>query len=213
MHSRMAPLVAGCIAVFATQVFATQVFAQGANPSADQIIKSLTPTGDMSKTATRGIRLSQPTETGDAAAPAAGAHKATGHAAVASMKPMGGTASPSDAAPSVNLTVNFATGSAELTPQAMQSLDVLGIALSSDALAHYRFRVEGHTDTVGTPEANRVLSEKRAQAVADYISKKFNIAADRLEPVGMGESKPLVATAAQVPEPRNRRVQIVNIGT
>jgi len=145
MHSRMAPLVAGCIAVFATQVFATQVFAQGANPSADQIIKSLTPTGDMSKTATRGIRLSQPTETGDAAAPAAGAHKATGHAAVASMKPMGGTASPSDAAPSVNLTVNFATGSAELTPQAMQSLDVLGIALSSDALAHYRFRVEGHT--------------------------------------------------------------------
>lgn len=114
--------------------------------------------------------------------------------------------------PAVGITVNFASGSAVLTPQAMRTLDALGEALSSESLANYRFRVEGHTDTVGTPQLNLILSERRAQAVATYIGTKFGVSASRMEPIGMGENQLLVPTAAQVPEERNRRVQVVNIG-
>ncbi len=118
---------------------------------------------------------------------------------------------PADA-PSVSITVNFASGSADLTPEAIQALDGLGAALSSDTLARYHFRVEGHTDTVGTPDANRALSRRRADAVVAYITKKFSVAPARLQPVGMGSDGMLIPTAAQVPEARNRRVKVVNIG-
>jgi outer membrane protein OmpA-like peptidoglycan-associated protein len=217
MNSRVTPLIAGVFAIFATQALA-----QGANPSADQIIKSLTPTGDVSKTGTRGIRLSQPNGSdssayaplpgGTAAGSAGAAAKPSGHAKLASSKPMTAAGAQSDASPAVNLTVNFPTGSADLTAEAMKTLDALGTALSSDALSHYKFRVEGHTDTVGSPESNKVLSQRRAQAVVNYISAKFNIDESRMQPVGMGESDLLVKTGQQVPEERNRRVQVINLG-
>jgi outer membrane protein OmpA-like peptidoglycan-associated protein len=114
--------------------------------------------------------------------------------------------------PAVSLTVEFKTGSAELTPHATHVLDELGRALTSSELATYRFRVEGHTDTVGTPETNKTLSEKRAEAVAAYLETKFGVPAARLEAVGVGDAQPLVPTPPQTPEARNRRVQVVNLG-
>jgi len=204
MRTRIATLFALSLAFGATQAFA-----QGGNPSADQIIKSLTPTGDVSKVGTRGIRLAPQGGSADGVAPAAAEVPRT---AVHHAKAAPANAAPEDGVASVNLTVNFATGSAELTPQAEQALDTLGKALSSEALSRYRFRVEGHTDTVGSPESNRILSEKRAETVVSYIVSKFGVAADRLQPAGLGSDKPLVATAAQVPEPRNRRVQVVTLG-
>ncbi len=116
-------------------------------------------------------------------------------------------------APSVNLSVLFRTGSADLTPDAQHTLDELGKALSAPALAPYRFRIEGHTDTVGGTAANRILSERRAAAVVSYLNARFGVDRARLEAVGMGEDAPLVSTGPQVPEPRNRRVQVVNLGT
>jgi OmpA-OmpF porin, OOP family len=204
MRSRIVPFVVLFLA-FGT----AQALAQGANPSADQIIKSLTPTGDVSKVTTRGIRLA-PQDGATASptvfeAPRPGIRHAT-------TKPVPAAVTQPDAVPSVNLTVNFATGSAELTPQAMQTLNTLGAALSSEALSRYRFRVEGHTDTVGLPQENRVLSAARAEAVVNYVVSKFGIDPSRLQPMGLGSDKPLIATAGQVAEPRNRRVQIVNIG-
>ena len=55
-----------------------------------------------------------------------------------------------------------ATDAAVLTPDAMRTLDDLGRALSSKELAGYRSRIEGHTDTVGSRDYNRLLSERRA---------------------------------------------------
>jgi outer membrane protein OmpA-like peptidoglycan-associated protein len=109
--------------------------------------------------------------------------------------------------------VQFATGSADLTPQAIQTLDNLGKAMSDQSLSPYRFRVEGHTDTVGTREMNKSLSERRADAVADYLATNFHIDRSRLQPVGMGEDNLLIPTPDQTNEPRNRRVQVVNIGS
>jgi outer membrane protein OmpA-like peptidoglycan-associated protein len=112
----------------------------------------------------------------------------------------------------VDLTVNFATDSAELTPEAIRTLDELGRALASKDLAGYRFRIEGHTDTVGRRDYNQALSERRAQAVVDYVAKKYGVDPGRLQAVGMGETGLLVQTPPQTPEPRNRRVQVINLG-
>ena len=116
-----------------------------------------------------------------------------------------------DDAPSLDFNITFASGSADLTPQATKVLDVLGKALSSADLANSKFRIEGHTDTVGSPEANRDLSARRAKAVVEYLSRSYGIAPGRLEAVGMGQEALLISTGPQVPEQRNRRVHVVNV--
>ena len=185
------------------------VLAQG-HPSADQIINSLRPSGNLVMGGTRGIRLAAPTS--DAAAPQPAPSSAQ-QPRVASSKPVAVPAAPPPASgPAVNLTVNFANGSADLTQDAMRTLDALGSALASKDLAAYRFRIEGHTDTVGSSEYNQVLSERRAEAVVDYVAKKYGVDPSRLQAVGMGEEGLLIATPPQTPEPRNRRVQVVNLG-
>ncbi|WP_353213436.1 OmpA family protein [Rhodovarius sp.] len=112
----------------------------------------------------------------------------------------------------VSITVNFASGSASLTPQAAASLAALGRALSSPELAPYRFRIEGHTDTVGDAGLNMLLSQRRAEAVRDFLAKNFGVQPTRLMAIGMGESQLLVSTPDNMPEPSNRRVQVLNLG-
>ncbi|WP_206930492.1 OmpA family protein [Roseococcus thiosulfatophilus] len=117
-----------------------------------------------------------------------------------------------DEPPSVNLTVFFPTGSARITPQAADALAALGRALNREELRPFRFRVEGHTDTEGDAGMNQMLSERRALAVREHLIEKFGIAPHRLLAQGMGESRLLIPTPDNFPEPRNRRVQIVNLG-
>ncbi len=198
----VAPLILGSL----------PAFGQG-SPSADQIINSLKPSGNLVTGGTRGIRLAAPTTEGAAQQPTAPAPSPVQQPRVAASKPVTAPATrTSTAGPAVNLTVNFASGSAELTPEAIHTLDALGSALASKDLAAYRFRIEGHTDTVGSQDYNRALSERRAKAVVDYVAKKFGVDPSRLEAVGMGEDGLLVTTPPQTSEPRNRRVQVVNLG-
>jgi outer membrane protein OmpA-like peptidoglycan-associated protein len=188
------------------------------NPSAPQIIDALRPRGDQLGGPTRGIRPVTPAQPQVTAPEPAAATPQT--PPVAAPRPTAPTAPPVAvmrppapvAPPSVNLSVTFATGSAELTPQAIRTLDELGKALASADLAGFRFRVEGHTDTVGSAEMNQTLSERRAAAVVQYLTSRHGIPAARLEAIGLGESRPLVPTGDEVNEPRNRRVQVVNIG-
>lgn len=114
--------------------------------------------------------------------------------------------------PALSVLVNFASGSAVLTPSAQRALDPVGQALASPALANYRFRIEGHTDTTGDTESNQILSERRAAAVRDYLTQRYGVSGARLEVVGLGETRLLVQTGDQVSEVRNRRVQVLNIG-
>jgi OOP family OmpA-OmpF porin len=196
----VAPLVLGSLPAFAQS-----------NPSASQIINSLKPSGNLVTGGTRGIRLAAPTEGTQTLPSQAAAKPASGSQAhVASNKPM--AADSSSSGPAVSLTVNFANGSANLTPDAIKALDALGQALSSKDLAGYKFRIEGHTDTVGSAGYNKELSERRAEAVVDYIAKKYSVDPARLQAVGMGEEGLLVQTPPQTAEPRNRRVQVINLG-
>jgi hypothetical protein len=90
----------------------------------------------------------------------------------------------------------------------MSSLDVLGIAMASPELAPLSFRVEGHTDSVGSAEHNQSLSEARANSVYGYLVQK-GIDPKRLAAKGFGSTRPL--NPAQPGSPVNRRVQIVSI--
>ena len=101
----------------------------------------------------------------------------------------------------VSLTVHFPTGSAQLTPLAEAVLDRLGYALASPRLAGFRFRVEGHTD------------EDRAATVRNWLLARHGIAPQRIQAVGFGEHQLLVPTPDEMPEARNRRVQVLNLGS
>jgi outer membrane protein OmpA-like peptidoglycan-associated protein len=67
--------------------------------------------------------------------------------------------------------------------------------------------VTGHTDRVGTLEHNDALSLQRAARVRRELGEA-GVPADRIEIAGRGEREPLVPTDDEVPEPRNRRVEI-----
>jgi outer membrane protein OmpA-like peptidoglycan-associated protein len=99
----------------------------------------------------------------------------------------------------------FITGTDELTEESKLELDKVLTALrarpSPDVL------VIGHTDTVGDPEANDRLSAQRAETVKSFLIG-IGIAAERIRTAGRGERELLVPTAANVDEPRNRRVEI-----
>lgn len=111
------------------------------------------------------------------------------------------------------LALPFQTGSANLTADAEKVLDALARALNSPELSRYRFRIEGHTDTSGEAPVNLLLSERRAATVREYLVSRLGVAAARLDAVGLGETQLLVQTPDATAEPRNRRVQIVNIGS
>lgn len=179
------------IAAASLGLLATPALAQS-RPTADQIIAALKPTGQI-QSGTRGIRPVAPGTVATAAEPA--------RASQAQARQ-----------PSMDLNVHFQFGSAELTPDATRTLDELGRALSSNVLGGYRFRIEGHTDTMGTEEFNKALSDQRAAAVARYLEEKFGVGPARLETVGLGDRAPLVPTPPQTPEQRNRRVHVVNLG-
>ena len=110
----------------------------------------------------------------------------------------------------VNFKVQFAFGSAELTDEARASLDQLGLALKSDQLQPYRFRIAGHTDAVGEIRFNQTLSERRARAVRNYLTSAYGISRERLESVGLGERMLLIPNDPAADA--NRRVEIMNIG-
>ncbi len=112
-------------------------------------------------------------------------------------------------APSINIKVYFEFDSAILKPEAMDVLDNLGEALTSGELSGYRFELAGHTDAVGSDAYNQDLSEKRANAVLDYLVTSFGIDVTRIDAVGYGESQLLDPTD---PEGEiNRRVQVTRM--
>ena len=166
------------------------------NPNAEQIVRSLAPTTTMGPS--RGVRIA-PTSQGPTAAPGSTS---------AATPPSTHTTQQ----PSASLSVLFATGSAVLTPGAIKTLGELGKALTDPRLASGKFRIEGHTDTVGTADSNKALSAARAKTVADYLASTYRVDAGKLDAVGMGEEGLLVKTPPQTPEIRNRRVVVVNLG-
>lgn len=74
-----------------------------------------------------------------------------------------------------------------------------------------RLSIEGHTDTDGTDTHNAELSQNRATSVVNYLIQNYNIAADRLEAKGWGESKPIDTNDTAEGKANNRRVELVKL--
>jgi outer membrane protein OmpA-like peptidoglycan-associated protein len=105
----------------------------------------------------------------------------------------------------VSWLVHFVSGREELTPDSAPVLEQVKAELARRPAPE--IAVIGHTDRVGKAEANDALSLKRAQFVRDALIGA-GIGAQQIEVAGRGEREPLVPTADEVAEPRNRRVEI-----
>ena len=97
----------------------------------------------------------------------------------------------------------FVKSKSTMLPASTLELDNLAGYLMRNP--NYSLLVEGHTDQVGNASKNQILSEERAQAVANYLSAK-GIAAARVSAVGYGDTRPLVREPDGVLNPKNRRV-------
>lgn len=184
---------------------ALPVGAQTATPSAEQMIEQL------KAPRTRGLRnliieaapapADTPVDTTAVPAPAATAAATSEPASTA-------PDSMPTARPALSLMIQFDFNSARVRPESRQALANLSLALQSPGLVDSRFAVEGHTDAKGNAAINLKLSEKRAQAVRDFLKSK-GIAADRLVAVGKGSAEP--ANSADPFAAENRRVRIINL--
>jgi outer membrane protein OmpA-like peptidoglycan-associated protein len=102
--------------------------------------------------------------------------------------------------------VLFDTGRATLKPGADRDLDRLAQALKDNG--NTRVMIEGHTDSVGGDDYNQVLSEKRAESVADALQMR-GVPADRYQVKGLGKSFPVASNDTQAGRQQNRRVEII----
>lgn len=100
----------------------------------------------------------------------------------------------------------FDTGKATLQPASDGPLNEVLKLLTEDA--SLKLQIEGHTDNVGAAAANQALSEKRAQAVKDWLVA-HGIAADRLTSKGFGATKPVADNSTDQGKAQNRRVELV----
>jgi OmpA-OmpF porin, OOP family len=116
---------------------------------------------------------------------------------------------PADAHPSATLhTIQFQFGSADLTPDSIETLKNLGNALNHELADQPHFVIEGHTDAYGEAGLNGKLSGARADAVKDYLVKQMGVAEGRLQAVGKGSEAPVPGSNPY--SAVNRRVVVVN---
>ena len=108
-------------------------------------------------------------------------------------------------------TINFETGSWQVTPDQAQRLAVIADSLRRvlQGSPNEVFLVEGHTDAVGSDVDNLSLSDRRAQSVAEILTRDFQIPPENLTTQGYGEQYPKVQT--QGPSRENRRVTLRRI--
>ena len=119
------------------------------------------------------------------------------------------TATPSVRTPgSFDRTVNFSFDSAELTLDARKELDAVAESLNRPNVAKLDIVINGHTDSVGSPEYNQRLSERRAEAVRQYLITQHGIDGNRLVARGYGKTQLLLPSDPA--NELNRRVQFQN---
>lgn len=104
----------------------------------------------------------------------------------------------------------FATNKTQILPESEPALDELAAFMNAHPML--AIRITGHTDDVGSDEANQILSEGRANAVRDELIKR-RIAPERIEADGKGESEPIADNATEEGRARNRRVEFTITAT
>ncbi len=102
--------------------------------------------------------------------------------------------------------VHFDTGKSVIRPESYRPLDEVG-----DIIARFpnlRIEIGGHTDSRGNQLKNMSLSKARAQAIRDYVLRKFpELEASQFKVVGYGQSQPIASNDTELGRARNRRVE------
>jgi outer membrane protein OmpA-like peptidoglycan-associated protein len=106
------------------------------------------------------------------------------------------------------MTVHFRPGSARLSARAKQEIDEVASSVSEN-LKGWIVAVKGYADSTGRTAANRSLSERRANAVIDYLVTKHGLPPRRVvQPFGYGSSNPAAANNSREGRALNRRAEI-----
>ena len=101
--------------------------------------------------------------------------------------------------------ITFESDAYQLRSNFYPVLDSVALVLAK--YTDTRMRISGHTDNTGSREYNLTLSERRAQAVADYLASA-NVARSRMFVEGLGFAQPIADNATAEGRARNRRVEL-----
>ena len=105
----------------------------------------------------------------------------------------------------VTLNVEFDFDKAVVKKQYYNEINELATVLKK--YPDLKIAIEGHTDNIGTTAYNEKLSQRRAEAVMNYLIKQSEIDAARLSAKGYGETRPIASNATKAGRQKNRRVE------
>ena len=108
--------------------------------------------------------------------------------------------------PVAETSVKFGFNRDNLTPKAKEALDQLAGTISSTK--GYIIALEGSTDSVGSADYNYDLSQRRANAVIQYLATKYNVPAHKIYVIGLGKDKPVETNKTSAGRADNRRVDV-----
>jgi len=108
--------------------------------------------------------------------------------------------------PVSNVTVNFGFDKAALTAEDRTALD--GFAAQLGSAKSYILEVTGGTDATGPSQYNYDLSQRRADAVVQYLASKYGIEAHRFYLIGIGKDKEVAPNTTADGRRQNRRVDV-----
>lgn len=103
---------------------------------------------------------------------------------------------------------NFRSDASDLSPEMKKALDDFAAQIKA-ANRNVFIEIQGHTDSIGTPEANLKLGQARAEAVRRYLAMNSGIALHRMNVISYGESAPVADNRYRPGRAENRRVTLV----
>jgi OOP family OmpA-OmpF porin len=110
---------------------------------------------------------------------------------------------------SQTFTVHFRSGSADLSTEAKAEIDAAATKVQTDNLKGWVIEIVGYADSRGKTARNRSLSERRADAVINYLVTTYSLPLRRLvQPFGYGSLNPVADNATDDGRAQNRRVEI-----
>ncbi len=108
--------------------------------------------------------------------------------------------------PVVETAVHFGFNKDNLTKNAKEAIDQLAASVATTK--GYIITVEGATDSVGSAEYNYDLSQRRANAVIQYLAAEKSVPAYKIYLIGLGKDKPVETNKTASGRAENRRVNI-----
>jgi len=102
--------------------------------------------------------------------------------------------------------VTFGFDKSVLTRKDKEQLDQLASQLSSDK--NYILEITGGTDSTGSAEYNYALSQRRAEAVVQYLASKYNVPPHKFYLIGIGEDQEVASNRTAAGRAKNRRVRV-----